>query len=86
MIMTLTYHWRRRGQSAHKSRKTAGVRPFLFLIFVRAINFTAEGFTRVCLLLLGSKTTGARNPGPGGVLPFQTGRSPNCGHKTGKEL
>ena len=67
MIMTPTYHRRRRGQSAHKSRKTAGVAPFLFLIFVRAINFTAEGFNRVCLLLLGGKTRGRDNwcPKPG---------------------
>ena len=56
MIMTLTYH---RGRSAHKSRQPAGVRaPFLFLILVRAINFTAEGFTCICLLSLDGKTRG----------------------------
>ena len=58
VIMTPTYHRRRRGQTAHKSRKPAGIRASFRFMLVCTINFTAGGFTRVCVLLLGSKTHG----------------------------
>ena len=67
VIMTPTYHRRRRGQTAHKSRKPAGIRASFLFMLLCTINFTAEDFTRVCVLLLDGKTRGRDNwcPKPG---------------------